>query len=396
MSPANGSPAPAPPEDDFLARLRRTADDAVPPSTLDLDVVLRSSRRGVQRRRSLAGVAGVVALGLVSTGVVTAGGPDGLRELAREVVSGSPGYEVLISEPMVAGVVPGVVALLEPASYLRDDGTYILDLGLGAWRPGERFFVEFGPSESLPELRVVAGDDDDLAALRRGDPAGTVVHEGYSSIVLIQRKNGEESLFLSVEPSTFSVGTDPGYERSRRESWMILAGDEPGATGSTVPLPDAWADGLFLQAAVLGRDGVPTADLRGVLTAMTAHNGSSMGVLTCGSPLRDSEQDPRCRSSYDPETREVVPVDTPLAVLDRSVVDRLLPIASTDGELFDVERELQTCLSVRGAEVSVLSDPWETDPEGVDGDAWRQCLFDASLVRSARTFEAFSSVKPDS
>src|SRR5690606_25913361 len=143
--PANGSPAPTPPEDDFLARLRRTADDAVPPSTLDLDVVLRSSRRGVQRRRSLAGAAGVVALGLVGTGVVTVGGPDGLRDLAREVVTGSPGYEVVTAQATLVDVAPGVVAVSEPATYLRDDGTYVLDLGLGAWRDGERFFVEYEP-----------------------------------------------------------------------------------------------------------------------------------------------------------------------------------------------------------------------------------------------------------
>ncbi len=73
MSRETGS-TPAPPDDDFLARLRRTADDAVPPSTLDLDVVLRSSRRGAQRRRSLAGVAGVVALWWTSPVVEVADG----------------------------------------------------------------------------------------------------------------------------------------------------------------------------------------------------------------------------------------------------------------------------------------------------------------------------------
>lgn len=390
MSTATGRPAPTPPEDDFLARLRRTADDAVPPSTLDLDVVLRSSRRGVQRRRSLAGVAGVVALGLVGTGVVTAGGPDGLRDLAREVVSGSPGYEVVTAQATLVDVAPGVVAVDEPATYLRVDGTYVLDLGLGAWRDGDRFFVEYRPepagSKWPPELRVLAGDDDDLAALRRGDAAGTVVHDGFQHLVLLQREGGEDGLVLSAQMSGTSPGADPSWERDRLQTWVALAGEAPGATGSTFRLPDAWASGLFLNVAALGPDAGSVADVRGVISSTTFSDGTSYTIVTCGSPLSDADRDPSCRSSYDPTTRETTPVETPSSVLDRSVVDRLLPLADDPGGRS--EAELRACLAARGAEPAVLPDRWDLDPPGVDGDAWRQCHLDVSLVSSARGAEA--------
>ncbi len=388
MSRETGS-TPTPPDDDFLLRLRRTADDAVPPSTLDLDVVLRSSRRGAQRRRSLAGVAGVVALGLVGTGVVTAGGPGGVRELAREVVTGSPGYEVLVAEPTTVDVAPGVVAVAEPATYLRDDGTYVLDLGLGAWRDGERFLVEYDPvpaaSENPRGLRVLAGDDDDLAALRRGDDAGTLVHDGFEHLVLLQRAGGEDGLVLSVQSSSTSAGSDPSWERDRHQTWVAVAGEAPGGTGPTFRLPDAWAGGLFLNAALLGPEAGRVTDVRGVLSSTTYSDGNNYTLVTCGEPLSDPDRDPGCRSSYDPRTREVAPVETPPSVLDRSVLDRLLPLVP--GPRDEPETALRACLAAREAEPDVLPSHWDIDPGGVDGDAWRQCHLDVSLVSSARSAE---------
>ncbi|WP_086149488.1 hypothetical protein [Cellulosimicrobium sp. KWT-B] len=388
MSRETGS-TPTPPDDDFLLRLRRTADDAVPPSTLDLDVVLRSSRRGAQRRRSLAGVAGVVALGLVGTGVVTAGGPGGVRELAREVVTGSPGYEVLVDEPTTVDVAPGVVAVAEPATYLRDDGTYVLDLGLGAWRDGERFLVEYDPAPSAGEdargLRVLAGDDDDLAALRRGDDAGTLVHDGFQHLMLLQRAGGEDGLVLSVQSSSTSAGSDPSWERDRHQTWVAVAGEPPGATGPTFRLPDAWAGGVFLNAALFGPEAGRVTDVRGVLSSTTYSDGTSNSLDTCGSPLTDPRQDRACRFSYDPSTREVVPVEAPPSVLDRSVLDRLLPVIAEPRD--EQETGLRTCLAARGAEPDVLPSRWGLDPSGVDGDAWRQCQIDVSLVSSARFAE---------
>ncbi|MFB8228939.1 hypothetical protein [Cellulosimicrobium sp. NPDC055967] len=397
MSPVTGRPVPTPPEDDFLARLRRTADDAVPPSELDLDVVLRSSRRGVQRRRSLAGVAGVVALGLVGTGVVTAGGPDGLRDLAREVVTGSPGYEVVTAEATLVDVAPGVVAVKEPATYLREDGAYVLDLGLSAWRDGERFFVEYRPepagSEQPPGLRVLAGDDDDLAALRRGGTAGTVVHDGFQNLVLLQREGGAEGLVLSVANSDTPPGSDPSWERERMETWVLLAGEGPAETGPTYRLPDAWAEGLFLNVAALGPEAGSATDVRGILSSTRFEDDRSLMRLTCGSPLTGPDPDPSCRASYDPTTREVVPIETSPAI-PRLLVDRLLPAAPAPGDTS--ESELRTCLDVRGVETGMLPDRWYLDPGGVDGDAWRQCLLDVSLISSARTAQALGSATPES
>ncbi|WP_264030873.1 hypothetical protein [Cellulosimicrobium sp. SH8] len=395
MSPVTGSPVPTPPEDDFLARLRSTADDAVPPSELDLDVVLRSSRRGVQRRRSLAGVAGVVALGLVGTGVVTAGGPDGLRDLAREVVSGSSGYEAVTARATLVDVAPGVVAVKEPATYLREDGAYVLDLGLGAWRDGERFFVEYLPepaeSEQPPGLRVLAGDDGDLAVLRRGGTAGTVVHDGFQHLVLLQREGGEGGLVLSARLSGPETGSDPSRERDHQQTWMVLAGEGPAVTGPTYRLPDAWAGGLLLNVAALGPDAGAATDVRGVVSSTDFTDGSTFTALTCGSPLTGPDRDPSCRASYDPTTREVVPIETSPA-MPRLLVDRLLPPVSGDAS----ESELRTCLAVRGVEAGALPSRWDLDPGGVDGDVWRQCLLDVRIISSARTDLALSSVQPGS
>lgn len=397
MSPVTGSPVPAPPEDDFLARLRRTADDAVPPSTLDLDVVLRSSRRGVQRRRSLAGVAGVVALGLVGTGVVTAGGPGGLRDLAREVVAGSPGYEVLTAEATLVDVAPGVVAVEEPATYLRDDGTYVLDLGLGAWRDGERFFVEYVPqpaeSESPPGLRVLAGDDGDLVVLRRGGTAGKVVHDGFQHLVLLQREGGEDGLVLSVQTSGPAAGSDPSRERDHQQTWMVLAGEGPAVTGPTYRLPDARAGGLLLNVAALGPDAGAATDVRGVLSSTDFTDGGSFTAVTCGSPLTGPDRDPSCRAAYDPATREIVPIETSPAI-PRLLVDRLLLAAPASGDTS--ETELRTCLAVRGVAAGALPNRWDLDPGGVLGDVWRQCQLDVRLIASARTAETLSPVTPGS
>ncbi|WP_426310359.1 hypothetical protein [Cellulosimicrobium sp. E-16] len=374
MSPANGSPAPTPPEDDFLARLRRTADDAVPPSTLDLDVVLRSSRRGVQRRRSLAGVAGVVALGLVGTGVVTAGGPDGLRDLAREVVTGSPGYEVVTAGATLVDVAPGVVAVSEPATYLRDDGTYVLDLGLPAWDGDDRFLVEARVVNDLGHLTtdvtLRAGDDDDLAALRAGRPAGTVIDDGRRSVI--------------VDPAsgrTLAVGVEPGDALAGDLTRTFVGltaevADGAGGRATSLELPTAQVvDGptvvLDVYAALLDAD-ERTAQVRGVMSFGT----NEQWTVTCEALRPDEADELACAVRYDAATGLVeVDRDYPTLV-DDPVLDMLrveavgIDLPSGDVGLLDA------CLAGRGVpDGSATLDlrPWS---EGPQGDAWRRCALD--------------------
>ncbi|GEM_PF-1379087 len=379
MSPANGSPAPTPPEDDFLARLRRTADDAVPPSTLDLDVVLRSSRRGVQRRRSLAGAAGVVALGLVGTGVVTVGGPDGLRDLAREVVTGSPGYEVVTAQATLVDVAPGVVAVEEPATYLRDDGTYVLDLGLPAWDGDDRFLVEAGVVNDLGHLStdvtLRAGDDSDLAALRAGRPAGTVIDDG-PHLVVVDPLSGR-TLVVGVEPDSALVGSVP------TRSYVGLTGEVTDSTGlraTTLELPTSQVhDGLFVDfevyAAVLGGDGTALPDVRGYLGFTDVQHLYG----TCSPPAADRPDSEACAVRYDAATGRVeVDRGYPSMAAD-PVLDALrAEVAGLDDPLAAPDL-LTPCLEARG-----VPDPWSSDVrptgDGPQADAWRRCLLDATDV----------------
>ena len=96
----------------------------------------------------------------------------------------------------------------------------MLDLGLGAWRDGERFLVEYRPepagSEEPPGLRVLAGDDGDLADLRRGRTAGTVVHDGFQHLVLLQQEGAEGGFVLSAQASGSAAGADSSKERDHR------------------------------------------------------------------------------------------------------------------------------------------------------------------------------------
>ncbi|QJW34993.1 hypothetical protein [Cellulosimicrobium protaetiae] len=379
MSPATGNPAPTPPEDDFLARLRRTADDAVPPSTLDLDVVLRSSRRGVRRRRSFAGVAGVVALGLVGTGVVTAGGPGGLRELAREVVTGSPGYEVVTAEATLVDVAPGVVAVSEPAAYLREDDTYVLDLGLPAWDGDDRFLVEAGVVNDLGHLTtdvtLRVGDDDDLAALRAGRPAGTVVDDGSHSVV-VDPASGR-TLVVGVMPDGALVGT------ATTRSFLGLTGevtDTAGVRATTLELPTAQVqDGSLVDfevyAAVLGGDGTPLPDVRGYLGFTEFEHM----YATCSPPAPDRPDSEACAVRYDAATGRVeADRDYPTVTAD-PVLDALrAEVAGLDDPLAAPDL-LTPCLEARG-----IADPWSSDVrptgEGPRADAWRRCLLDATEV----------------
>lgn len=375
MSPANGSPAPAPPEDDFLARLRRTADDAVPPSTLDLDVVLRSSRRGVQRRRSLAGVAGVVALGLVGTGVVTAGGPDGLRDLAREVATGSPGYEVVTAEATLVDVAPGVVAVSEPATYLRDDGAYVLDLGLPAWDDGDRFLVEVDVVNDLGRLTtdatLRAGDDDDLAALRAGRSAGTVVDDGRRAVV-VDPESGR-AVVVGVEPGNTVAG-----DLTRTFVGLTAdVADEIGGRATSLELPTAQVvDGptvvLDVYAALLDADEQTAAQVRGVMSYGT----NTQWTVTCEALRPDEADELACAVRYDDATGLVevdrdypTPVDDP--VLDMLRVEAVgVDLPSGDVGLLDA------CLAGRGVpdgSATLGLRPWS---EGPQGDAWRRCALD--------------------
>jgi hypothetical protein len=380
------STAPVPDDDEFLGRLRRSVDSAVPPSTLDLDDVLRASRRGVRRRRSLAGVAGVVALGLVGTGVATAGGPAGLRDLAREVVTGSPGYEVVVAEASVVEVAPGVVATSEPATYLRDDGTYVLDLGLDAWRDGERFFLDVArendAGESSFEIRLVTGDDEDLAGLRAGRPGGTTVDtDVYPSGSVVLEAGGGRTLLVDVLPAE-------GWRSAPWRTFVAFNGEITDAAGqqvTTIELPTAriGADTpveLDVYAAVVGDREEPAPEVRGLI----GYGTRSYMVRDCTPPAPGVPEDFACAVVYDPLSGTVETARDYPAAGDDSVVEALLPLTETLTASADDRELLAACLAERGSPPpdALLLDSSVPDPPQVDGDAWRQCALDTMLVRA--------------
>ncbi|WP_435737896.1 hypothetical protein V5D56_04675 [Cellulosimicrobium sp. PMB13] len=383
MNADGPAPAAAGTDDDFVVRLRRAADAAVPESRLDLDVSLRTSRRKARARRALTATASVLAV--AGVGTAAAVGAPALSGLSDLLVADAP-YEVVVPEATTVDVAPGIVAVSEPATYLRDDGTYVLDLGLGAWADGERFLAEVdegGPDgRSLSTLRVVAGDDDDLAALRRGEDAGTVVLDDFTngSLVLGAGTGTGESVYVGLDGTSSERSGSDG-----RSTWLVLAGETTDATGervTSVEVPTARFGDLVMVAARLGADGVDVPELRGHVSVGPGLQ-SSADCADAPEELPEGEERIRgCRVAYDAERRTVTEVDAPPGVLDNAVMDALRGLLPPTPDRAPHDPALLVaCLAQRGFDVPRGDDAvlW-TMPDGAQGQAWRQCQLDVPTV----------------
>ncbi|MHA7135060.1 hypothetical protein [Oerskovia turbata] len=225
--------------DDLFDRLRDAAD-AVPPSTLDLPVVLIRSRRKAAARRvynATTALAAVVVLG-IGVAIVAPGHRDAPYAPAAP-------YEVVTAESVLEDVAPGITAVAQAATYERADGTVVLDTGIETGAHGDRFLVVVSvrlkvggnrdtsrqpgeesehaitvdPATGLPRdiydpayvqhvaelgyppieersVQVVAGDEGELERLRRGGAPRAIVVSAVGSIALVD--NGGERLVFGV------------------------------------------------------------------------------------------------------------------------------------------------------------------------------------------------------
>jgi hypothetical protein len=381
MKPERPGPVPHEPLDEFLVRLRRSADAAVPESRLDLDVSFRTSRRKARARRALTVTASAFAV--AGVGTAAAVGAPALSGLAEDLLVADAPYEVVVPEATTVDVAPGVVAVSEPAAYLRDDGTYVLDLGLGAWNDGERFLAEVGGpvGRSLSTLRVVAGDDADLAALRQGDDdAGTVVLDGFTNGSLILDAGTGESVYFGLDGMS---SERPGSDG--RSTWLVLAGQATDATGervTSVEVPTTRLGDLVMVAARLGADGVDLPELRGHVSV--GPGGQSFADCADGvEAVPEGEERTRgCRAVYDAEHRTVTEVAAPSGVLDNPVMDGLRGLLPRTPDRAPHDPALLVaCLAARGFDEPAGDDAvFGTMPDGAEGDAWRQCHLDVTAV----------------
>lgn len=383
-----------PQDDDLFDRLHAAAD-AVPPSTLDLPVVLLTSRRKSTVRRAVAGAAAVTAVAVLGV-AVTSGVPG---DLARNLVPAAS-YRALSTEIVHEKVAPEVTAVSEAATYERPDGTIVLDTGIGTGADGDRFMVVasveltagaplqmpvdptldrsdpdyiqemaalgYAPMED-PHVQVVVGDEAELERLRGGGTPTTVVLDDVAGMSTITLVTGTQLLLGLVEPSG-------GWSErvTYLSTWEPIPGPDGGQVTS-VAVPTLPFVGENVEMYVVRSD-VPGD--RPPFRAALQVSSSTWNVAAC------SAEDPGCASTYDPQTGDVVrstgTTDRRFVSPEDSVMlelSRLPTAAEPDVMAF--------CLGLRGEAVPRGANG-NALPEdlGVDPDAWRRCLLDVSFSRA--------------
>lgn len=373
-------------DQEFLSRLRDTAFDAAGDSTLDVDSVLRSSRRKHAVRR--AGYAAAAGIALSTAGFGAAGALPGVPGLWDEgPVQVSPSSSISAdgdtvgAEPatdpapqpadpsapqektaQVEQVGPGVWQVTEPVTVMADADTAVVDLGLGAWGDDRRFLAEVdlateGGTTVWKALRIVAGTDQDLRTMARGGTAGTLLWDGVTNDAMVQRADGGASLVFGL-----TSGVTSGAQH------LVL--DEPldGADPSTASVEvrpfDVLGDGsVWLRVAEVRSAVEP----RGFVFA----DGTRWGASWCRATS------PECTVTYDPAGGTVGrPAGAELTDLVTQVAQ-----AMTDSDDRPVVTGMEVCVSLRGdttwtAPAGLTEDTLGEVPAGVDASRWRQCLID--------------------
>lgn len=382
------------PTDDFFDRLHSAAD-AVPPSTLDLPVVLATSRRKATTRRVLTGAAAFTAVAVVGVGVAT--GLPG--EVAHELAPAA-GYETLSTEVVHQEVAPGITAVAEAATYELPDGTVVLDTGIETGAHGDRFLIVstvevgaagydiqvdpetgevletqessdpahiqkmidlgYAPAE-VQHVQLVVGDDGELGRLREGAVPAHVVLDEVGSAVLTS-PSGRDLLVGLTEPTGGWAETT-----TYLATWEPIAGPENREiTSVAVPTLPVAGDGFELYVVQADPPG-GRLSFRGAL-AVTNHNEV---VTTCG------PQASACELTFDPKTREVGAGSTdPRAETPEDSVATALDEIAPGADLMSV------CLELRGQGAVAVTEMGAKAPEklGVDPDTWRRCVVDRSYA----------------
>ncbi|MEU4360976.1 hypothetical protein [Promicromonospora sp. NPDC023987] len=388
------------PDDDFVARVRESAHAAVPASTLDLDGVLRSSRRKHATRR--AGVTLASTLALATAGAGAAGALPGIPGLwssapvTVETTDAPPSTlegEVDVDPPApsptdipspepeteLADLAPGVRTVAEPASYRVDRDTVVLDLGLAAGG-GDRYLAvvtlaKIDGRHSATDLELLAGGDTALQNLREGNLGGTLLWRGVTSDAMVLPSDGGPALVFgfssaATDGDQFLVFDDPLTDDAAGAQGAHAAPDsgapEAGASLRVTPF-DVLGDGsVWMRVLQVDRT---TAEPRGFIYS----NEDTWSASWCRSTS------PECAVIHDVAGKSV---DEPKAAEPAPMVAELTPMLVEDAQANEVPA-METCVAQRtGTEWTAPPQLtgesfWQT-PKGVDADVWRLCLIDLS------------------
>ncbi|GAB2498381.1 hypothetical protein GCM10027063_42370 [Promicromonospora xylanilytica] len=388
------------PDDEFVARVRESAHAAVPASTLDLDRVLRSSRRKHATRRASVTLASTLALATAGAGVAgalpgipglwsnapvtveTTDAPPSTLEGEVDVDRPAPSpTDVPSSEPEtdLAYLAPGVRTVAEPASYRVDRDTVVLDLGLGAGG-GDRYLAvvtlaKIDGRHSATDLELLAGGDTALKNLREGNLGGTLLWRGVTSDAMVLPSNGGPALVFGFS-SAASEGTqhlvfdDPltGGAAGAQGAPASPESDAPDA-GSSIPVTpfDVLGDGsVWMRVLQVDR---ATAEPRGFIYA----NQDTWSASWCRSTS------PECAVIHDVAGKAV---EKPQAAEPAPMVAELAPMLVEDAEANEVPA-MEACVAQRtgtgwAAPQGLTGKSFWQAPKGVDADVWRLCLIDLS------------------
>ncbi|GII97684.1 hypothetical protein CLV28_2044 [Sediminihabitans luteus] len=346
-------------EDEFAARLRAAVEGAGASTTLDTGAVVRRSRHRARVRRG-----GAVAATLACVAAAAVAAPAALGALATTpaVAPASVGEGTSAAEVTAAGV-PGVTVAEGAVAHEVDDERTVIDLGLDAWVPGERFFVTFAgasPNEVATDdvdltFDVWAGDDADLAtALETGttpEPftTGSDANRGY---LVVRSADGAHELVVA-DMISFDDGPGPGDGEKlvlgapsgdlyATEPFRTSSGDlvqsidvaaNPVRTGS------GWAGNVYAVRVDATQDAVTPR-----FWAMDAPSGTLYCARACVAVWDGSE------ATLDPEPR--TPSDLPMGDRGRiACVDALTAEAQEEGHERYVGDIAATCRV--GAEVAL-------------------------------------------
>ncbi|MFI8525111.1 hypothetical protein ACIGB8_11720 [Promicromonospora sukumoe] len=406
------------PDDDFVARLRESAHASVPASTLDLDGVLRSSRRKHAVRRAGVSLASTVVLATAGAGVAGAlPGIPGLwssapvevtplgspEPMATVDVDPAPPSPTSIPEPdpatALTDLAPGVTSVAQPAAYRVDADTAVLDLGLPAG-DGDRYLAvvtlaKIDGRHSATDLEVLAGGDTALQNLRAGNLGGTLLWRGVTSDAMVLPSDGGPALVFGFssgaeEGNQFLVFDDPETDGAADAQGASAspgsgAGAEKGAPQAGASLPvtpfDVLGDGsVWMRVLQVDRS---TAEPRGFVYA----NKDTWSASWC------RVTSPECAVIHDVAGKSV---DTPKPAKPAPMVAELAPMLVEDPQANEVPA-METCVAQRTgtgwtAPEGLTGKAFWRAPKGVDGDVWRLCLIDMS---EALQLAATGEVQPD-
>ncbi|MBL0886114.1 hypothetical protein [Myceligenerans indicum] len=375
-------------DQEFVSRLRDTAFDAAGSSTLDVDMVLRSSRRKhVARRAGYAAAAGVV---LSTAGFGAAGalpgvpglwsdGPVQVSPLSSAAVDGdtvgaqpapTAGATASATGPssipdgsvQLTKVGPHVRQVTRPVTVMVDEDTAVVDLGIAAWSDRLRFLarIDLGTKDGSTVwqgLRIVAGTDQDFRTMAGGGTAGTLLWDGVTNDAIVRRADGGSSLVFGLTSDVASGAQHLVLDEP------LDAGD-PSTTSVEIAPFDVLGDGeVWFRVAEVSSPVEP----RGFVYT----DGERWGTSWCRTTS------PECTVTYDPAGGVV---GTPArAELPALITD--LGRAMTDAEDRPVVAAMEACVSARGdapwtAPSDMTEDTLGVVPDGVDAGRWRLCLID--------------------